>query len=602
MTDPSLGRPGEQIAGKYLLDVHETDRGAGEPWSATVIARPSERVLMKLLPGGARGAPSWSSVAETLRRLGNPLLPGVRDAGELADGRRWIALEPVEGRSLDAWLRAHEAARTAPGVGEVVKLFEAIARAVQVGHQAPSNPVLHRGLSPRSVIVRTQQKVRHVKLLDHEVARFLGAHPVWSYAAPEQLEGVGRETAATDVFALGVLVTELLTLRAAPPSSGRETWAGLVLREPKRWKALLPSLRDDVPSKLWAALAGALEPDPSKRWPNAQEFARRWMQAIPDAWRTAPPFEADPVAPVGSSAGASVSSSRREAESVPDGWQHAERASWIPPEATPMLPSRDLRRAPVVAPPAAPVRVPDAGVATLVDEGIDHTVREELAPPQVGRWAPPTVRITASASATLVDEEPADHDDVEEDHDDVEEGRARAMTTPHLKAVRGPAPPAEAAPLAETAPTWTAGGLMEWPEEMPPGDTLPLSGNSRGFGTGTLGLDDGFDAAAAQRLAAQQTLPPNRVGRMVGAQGTVSARPIAPVGVPPKTLVLPPEALRSEQASGSVDARAVAPVPRGSSAPPAPAEADDTPNTVVLAVAAVGAVLILVALFLLRRA
>lgn len=379
MDAPPIGKRGERIADRYELRAERFDCGLGEAWTAADLAGGGGMAVLKLLPAGVRAAEPWGTAVERLRKLSHPTIVNVLDGGETRDGRRWIRIEPVEGRSLQDRLADHRAANTAPGLGVVVQLFDQVSRALHVGVlQGGRSPVLHRGLSPRSVLLKPRGVT--ARLLDHELVRYLGAPASWDYLAPEQDGSGDHEAATTDVFALAVLLLELLTLRATPTTSSKETWRELARREPKQVKAAVAALRGGMPAGFWAVVSQALQVDGRRRPPDAREFARALRQAMPETWRSLPASEPDPPAR-GVAWAPSASGGRRAAAGVPEGWQAAERAPLHPARSPPLAPAEPVTERP---PPVVPssdgglVSLLDGGAATLVDEG-EGTIVE--APP-----------------------------------------------------------------------------------------------------------------------------------------------------------------------------------------------------------------------------
>lgn len=174
-----------------------------------------QEVALKLLKDDGR-APGTANKLRTERQilasLSHPSLAKVFDGGQTEDGRPYLVVELVEGRPLDRY--AEEEALDLEGR---LRLFVRVAEAVQYAHR---NLVVHRDLKPSNILVLPGGRV---KLLDFGIARILegpGAEadatvtgPRWltpRYAAPEQIQG-GAVTTATDVYALGVLLYQLLT-------------------------------------------------------------------------------------------------------------------------------------------------------------------------------------------------------------------------------------------------------------------------------------------------------------------------------------------------------------------------------------------------------
>jgi serine/threonine protein kinase/tetratricopeptide (TPR) repeat protein len=147
-----------------------------------------------------------------LAALSHPNLPRLIDHGLDGEQRPWFALELVEGKSLTAWADAHRL-----DLRERIALFRDVCAGVQHAHE---HFVVHRDLKPANILV---DDGGHPKVLDFGVAKrmdetqdatragaFAGFTP--EYAAPEQISG-GAISAATDVYALGVILYQLLSGR-----------------------------------------------------------------------------------------------------------------------------------------------------------------------------------------------------------------------------------------------------------------------------------------------------------------------------------------------------------------------------------------------------
>jgi serine/threonine-protein kinase len=148
-----------------------------------------------------------------LSRLTHPNIARMYDAGFAANGQPYLALEYVEGVPLTQNCDARGL-----GVDARIALFLQVLAAVEYAHD---NLVIHRDLKPSNILVTPEG---NVKLLDFGIAKLLangsaeetditrvGGHALTlDYAAPEQVTGAPLTT-AVDVYALGVLLYELLT-------------------------------------------------------------------------------------------------------------------------------------------------------------------------------------------------------------------------------------------------------------------------------------------------------------------------------------------------------------------------------------------------------
>lgn len=186
-----------------------------------------KQVAIKVL---RRGASSLEAVRrfrherQILASLDHPGIARLLDGGVLDDGAPYIVMEYIEGLPLDRFCAARELA-----IGARVRLFGDVCAAVEYAHQ---QLVVHRDLKPSNILVTGDGAV---KLLDFGIAKLTdegesgemapltrtGVRVMTpEYASPEQVRG-GRVTTATDVYALGVLLYELLAGRRPYELEGR---------------------------------------------------------------------------------------------------------------------------------------------------------------------------------------------------------------------------------------------------------------------------------------------------------------------------------------------------------------------------------------------
>jgi serine/threonine-protein kinase len=149
-----------------------------------------------------------------LAQLDHPNIARLLDAGTTDAGTPYFAMEYIHGTPIDRYCDDRQLS-----IDERLVLFEAVCDAVQHAHQ---NLVVHRDLKPSNILVTDGGTV---KLLDFGIAKLLADAPddasavltrtgarllTPEYAAPEQIVGHAVST-GTDVYALGVLLFELLT-------------------------------------------------------------------------------------------------------------------------------------------------------------------------------------------------------------------------------------------------------------------------------------------------------------------------------------------------------------------------------------------------------
>ena len=172
-----------------------------------------QEVAVKLLARGlytAEAQRQFRREREALARLRHPGIARLIEGGITDGGQAYIALELVDGQPITGYARAH-----ALGLRQRLVLFLAVCRAVETAHRAL---IVHRDLKPSNVLVTAEGDV---KLLDFGIAKLLdedveGATRTQhraltpAYAAPEQF-AQQPVTTATDVYALGVLLEELIS-------------------------------------------------------------------------------------------------------------------------------------------------------------------------------------------------------------------------------------------------------------------------------------------------------------------------------------------------------------------------------------------------------
>jgi len=196
--------------------------------------------------------------------LSHPNVVTVFDVGD-ADGRPFIVMELVTGRTLEERLLQDGALSANDVLG--------VARQVCAGlEHTHANGLVHRDLKPGNLIEREDGTI---KIADFGIARAVEGTELTetgtivgtaAYLAPEQAEA-GEVTPATDLFALGVVLYELLTRRQPWKVESLAALAG-------RREAPPPELPADTPPGLRTAIGRCLRPDPEDRPSSAAEVAR----------------------------------------------------------------------------------------------------------------------------------------------------------------------------------------------------------------------------------------------------------------------------------------------------------------------------------------
>jgi eukaryotic-like serine/threonine-protein kinase len=221
---PGRAVPPERL-GAWRLVEPLGEGGMGEVWLAERIEGGfTQQAALKLVRAAVareHALARFRLERQVLARLNHPAIAKVLDGGIAPDGRPWFAMELVSGRAITDFVR--ERAASLP---ERLRLLIAVCEAVDFAHR---NLVVHRDLKPSNIVVTDAGEPR---LLDFGLAKLLEAEDdpgltrthmlafTPAYAAPEQVLG-GAITTATDVYALGVLLYELLTGRLPHDRGGR---------------------------------------------------------------------------------------------------------------------------------------------------------------------------------------------------------------------------------------------------------------------------------------------------------------------------------------------------------------------------------------------
>ncbi len=239
-------------------------------------------VLKRILPELAqdpRFAELFMEEARVSARLGHPNIVQIFDFGE-ADGSYFIAMEYVEGPSLRGILTAFKkkgwqvpleiTARIA------ITALEALAYAHEFKDPARGfGGIIHRDVTPENIIV---SRAGGVKLVDFGIAKALSAsgearttlrRGKHAYMSPEQIRGKLKLDGRVDLFAVGVVLYELIT--GERPFKGATELAVLqavLFEEPTP----LQKLRPEVPASLQEVVTRALQKDREARFRSAREM------------------------------------------------------------------------------------------------------------------------------------------------------------------------------------------------------------------------------------------------------------------------------------------------------------------------------------------
>lgn len=273
---------------EVLNEIHRG--GQGVVYKARQVATNRTVAIKMMLQGRfatSRQRLRFSREVELVAGLRHPGIVTLYESGSTTDGNDYFAMEYVEGCTLDQWTD-----RSGPSVENRVTFFAEVCSAIRYAH---GRGVIHRDLKPGNILV-DDEGLPHV--LDFGIARmtpdrtspdetmatlageFLGT---FAYAAPEQLEGdPDRIDIRTDVFALGVLLYELLT--GCRPFDTGNSLAELITNRLDRIPESPSSFNSRLDRDLDVICLKALAPDPDRRYASAvelEEDLRRYLSGQP---------------------------------------------------------------------------------------------------------------------------------------------------------------------------------------------------------------------------------------------------------------------------------------------------------------------------------
>jgi len=251
---------------------------------------PARRIAVKVLHSATARASTlarFRKESEFLARLDHPNIARVIAAGTLhlpgdATARPYFAMELVDGgRSLTRWARDERVERTA-----VIRTFVTACEAVGSGHRAG---IVHLDLKPGNLLV---SRTGALRVIDYGIARSLDATEESTessfagtpqYMSPEQLTRCARVDSRADVYALGLILYELLAGRFPYDTRG-ESMASVARMVRETQPASVRLVDATVPADLAAIVDKALGKDPDTRYGTASELAddlKRWLADEP---------------------------------------------------------------------------------------------------------------------------------------------------------------------------------------------------------------------------------------------------------------------------------------------------------------------------------
>jgi serine/threonine protein kinase len=276
-------REGALINNQFRLKRQIGVGGAGSVWEADHL-RLHTSVALKFLGHhylrDKETLARFEREAHTASRLRSPHVVQVLDQGTTEGGIPYLAMELLEGEDLAALLDRQGRC----SLVETALILHQVGRALSKAHK---HGLVHRDIKPHNIFLTPLgDNELFVKLLDFGIAKdisqdvkaitltgtLLGSV---RYISPEQLDDSQSVGLATDIWALGIVVYEMLT--GLVPFDGRSV-ADVLKRVNEGTYQALTTLRPDLPAELDDWLCMAIQPVQALRFPSVEEMSRAFTR------------------------------------------------------------------------------------------------------------------------------------------------------------------------------------------------------------------------------------------------------------------------------------------------------------------------------------
>ena len=279
---PNCGRPkvreatGDALVGKVLgerFQVHELigQGGSGTIYRAehiTLRRKVAIKVLHNELSRDDLAVERFRREATTVAEIDNEHIVEIHDFGRTPDGRLYLAMELLEGETLDSVIAREGTLSVERAADILIQVGEAMMEAHAIGY-------VHRDIRPRNIYLAVRRgKANYVKLLDFGLAKLVETEAGAAstslgmtfgdprYMSPEQARG-DRIDRRADLYQLGCVAYEMLT--GQPPFTGNRVF-DILTKQVTDIPAPLPTRRAGVPLWMEAGVAKMLAKDPENRF------------------------------------------------------------------------------------------------------------------------------------------------------------------------------------------------------------------------------------------------------------------------------------------------------------------------------------------------
>jgi serine/threonine protein kinase/tetratricopeptide (TPR) repeat protein len=264
---------GRKYIGQFEV-IEELGRGAMGVVYKVKSPRSGQVVALKLLIAGGMASETqikrFIREAEITARLEHPVIVPIHDFGSI-DGHPFFTMQYIAGRPLSTLIKQRKL-----GIRKSVMIARELARGL---HYAHSQKVIHRDIKPANILIDDDVRphladfglARDVE--DEENKRLTRSGAVIGtphYMAPEQVEGKKDVGASCDIYALGVVLYQMLTFSLPFKAKSQIELSRMILND----KPAKPgSIEPAIDNKLDAITLKALAKKPSSRYSSAADMA-----------------------------------------------------------------------------------------------------------------------------------------------------------------------------------------------------------------------------------------------------------------------------------------------------------------------------------------
>ena len=293
---PNCGRPKvrtettDPLIGKVLGERFQIQELLGQGGSVTIYRaehvtlrrKVAIKVLHAELSRDDLAVERFRREATTVAEIDNEHIVEIHDFGRTPDGRLYLAMELLEGETLDHVL-AREHQLSVERVADIlIQVGEALMEAHAIGY-------VHRDLRPRNIYLAVRRgRANFVKLLDFGLAKLVETDAQAAstslgmtfgdprYMSPEQARG-DRIDRRADIYQLGCVAYEMLT--GAPPFTGSRVF-DILTKQVTEAPSPLPTKRPGVPIWMEASVAKMLAKDPENRFATTTRMVEALRRGI----------------------------------------------------------------------------------------------------------------------------------------------------------------------------------------------------------------------------------------------------------------------------------------------------------------------------------